>query len=417
MTVSSEEERAAEDSATAISKSEAPVVRTGLLGGLQMSWNTLFSAVPVYVGLALVWLYFDWQTNGIFIGARNLSEMAQEYSYKPVLALGIVLVLLLGEIDLSVGYVVLLSLSTTAVFSQSDHLPAGVAIVGAIALCTVVGLIQGFFIAWVRIASFVVTLAGFLIVEGFAYHLVQGSTINVFDPFIQSLGSSFLPVWLSWVIAAVIVAGYLGFSLLARANRTRHGLPNVPMMRPILTTAGIALGLVIVVAGLNSYRGVPLSLALLGAFLLIFWYMTTRTRFGRHLYAVGGNIEAARRAGINTTALRWVVFGISGMMAGVAGVMLVGYTTAASTTTAGPDLLLDAISIAVIGGVSLTGGRGSVWSVVLGGLLIASIDSGLNLMATDPNYVYVIKGTILLAAILIDTLGKRGSVPAFLKRR
>ena len=118
-------------------------------------------------------------------------------------------------------------------------------------------------------------------------------------------------------------------------------------------------------------------------------------------------MEAARRAGINTTAVRWVVFGLAGLMAGIAGVMLVGLSQAASTTSAGPDLLLDVISIAVIGGVSLTGGKGSVWGVLLGGLVIASIDSGLNLMNTDPNYVYVIKGAILVTAIMIDVVGKR----------
>jgi D-xylose transport system permease protein len=137
------------------------------------------------------------------------------------------------------------------------------------------------------------------------------------------------------------------------------------------------------------------------------WYFSAKTPFGRHVYAVGGSVEAARRAGINTVGVRWLVFGISGFFAGVAGVLLVGYAQAASTTAAGPDLLLDVISIAVIGGVSLTGGRGNVWSVLLGGVLIASLDSGLNLMSVDSNYVYVIKGVILLLAILLDVLGKR----------
>ena len=142
-------------------------------------------------------------------------------------------------------------------------------------------------------------------------------------------------------------------------------------------------------------------------FTTIFWFLSTKLPYGRHIYAVGGNQEAARRAGINTTAVRWTVFGISGMMAGIAGVMLTGYSQAGSTTVAGGDLLLDVISIAVIGGVSLTGGKGSVWGVLLGGLVLASINSGLNLMNTDPYYIYVIKGAILLLAIFIDVLGKR----------
>jgi D-xylose transport system permease protein len=175
----------------------------------------------------------------------------------------------------------------------------------------------------------------------------------------------------------------------------------------LTSAAAIALLFIVIVALMNRYRGVPIALALLGAFSFIFWFIATRLPFGRHVYAVGGNMEAARRAGINTTAVRWAVFGISGLMAGIAGVMLVAYSQAGSTTTAGPDLLLDVISIAVIGGVSLTGGKGSVWAVLLGGLVIASLDSGLNLMNTDPYYVYVIKGAILLAAIFIDVVGKR----------
>jgi D-xylose transport system permease protein len=290
------------------------------------------------------------------------------------------------------------------------------AIGASIAICTLLGLIQGLFIAWIRIPSFVVTLGGFLIFEGFAYHLVQGNTINVFDAFIPKIGSSYLPNTLSWILVVLVVAGFVGSHLWQRSARARTGLQAAPVARFAFMAAGLAIGLIIVVATLNRYRGVPLPFVLLLVATFVFWFFSRRTRFGRHIYAVGGNLEASRRAGINTTAVRWIVFGISGLMAGFAGVMLLGYTTAASTTTAGPDLLLDVISIAVIGGVSLTGGKGSVWAVLLGGLLISSIDSGLNLMATDPNYVYIIKGAILLAAILIDTLGKRSGLPGFLRR-
>ena len=392
----------------------APAIRSPLLGSI--GWSTILTTVPIYVGILIIWIYFDTQTAGHFISSRNLSEMAQEYSYKAVLALGVVLVLLLGEIDLSLGYLTLLSVCMTAVFSQSDGMSAGVSIVLSIAICTILGLLQGLFIAWVRIPSFVVTLGGFLIFEGFAYHLVQGSTINVFDPFIGKIGTTYLSSALGWILVILAIAAFAGSRLWTNHSRAQAGLPTKPVAQSLLPALGVAIALAIVVATLNRYRGVPLPFFLLGLFTLLFWLFAKKTRFGRHIYAVGGNIEASRRAGINTTAVRWIVFGISGLMGGVAGIMLVGYTAAASTTTAGPDLLLDVISIAVIGGVSLLGGRGSVWAVLLGGLLISSIDSGLNLMATDPNYVYVIKGAILLAAILIDTLGKRGGLPAFLRR-
>lgn len=385
----------------------ATAVRTRAFGGIRIGWDTLLTTAPIYVGLLLVWLYFDSVTGGTFLRARNLSEMTQEFSYEAVLAIGVVFVLLLGEIDLSLGYLTLVSVALTSSYSTLSGYPAAAAIIAAIAVCTILGLAQGFLIAWIRMPSFVVTLGGFLIFEGVASHILSGSTINVTDPFIASLGTYYLPGGLSWVLVAVVVAGYIVANVAGRRARARQGLPTEGTVRTIAQGAVLAGLLVAVVAITNSYRGVPAALAILTAAAFLFWLLGTRLRFGRHIYAVGGNEEAARRAGINTTAVRWIVFGISGMMAGIAGVMLVGYSQAGSTTTAGPDLLLDVISIAVIGGVSLTGGKGSVWAVLLGGLVLASINSGLNLMNTDPYYIYVIKGIILLLAIGIDVIGKR----------
>ncbi len=374
--------------------------------------SKLATTVPIYIAIVLVWLFFESQTSGRFIGARNLSELAQEYSYKPLLAIGVVFVLLLGEIDLSIGYLTLLSATTVAVLSAFGHFPTPVAVAGGIAVGAVLGLAQGFLISTLRMPAFVVTLGGFLIFQGVAFHILSGATINVPDTSIAAIGTSYLPGPVSLVLALLAVAGIIGIGLQSRRQRASAGLVNPPVAGFIGRAGAIAALLLVVVALLNSYRGVPLSLAILLAFALVTWYIAARTPFGRHVYAVGGNIEAARRAGIDTVRVRWIVFGIAGFFAGVAGVMLVGYAQAASTTAAGPDLLLDVISIAVIGGVSLTGGRGNVWSVLLGGLLIASLDSGLNLMSVDSNYVYVIKGVILLLAILLDVLGKRRSAGA-----
>ncbi|HLJ69627.1 MAG TPA: hypothetical protein VKX16_19900 [Chloroflexota bacterium] len=385
----------------------AAAIQTSRFGGITIGWDRLLRSIPIYVGVIVIWLYFNSQTGGLFTGSRNLSEMAQEFSYEAVLAIGVVFVLLLGEIDLSLGYLTLLSVALTSSYSQLSGYSAFVTILLAVLVCTLCGLAQGMLIAWIRMPSFVVTLGGFLIFEGIAYHILAGSTINITDPFITSLGTYNLPAGLSWAIAVAAVAVYVLAALNKRRMRARYGLPQPNAFRTAASAIGIALLLAIVVATMNDYRGVPAALAILAGFTSVFALFATRTRLGRHIYAVGGNLEAARRAGINTTAVRWIVFGISGMFAGIAGVMLVGYSAAGSTTTAGPDLLLDVISIAVIGGVSLTGGKGSVWAVLLGGLILASVNSGLNLMQTDPNYIYVIKGAILLAAILVDTVGKR----------
>jgi D-xylose transport system permease protein len=369
--------------------------------------SRLATTVPIYAAILLIWILFESQTSGRFIGARNLSEMAQEYSYKPLLAIGVVFVLLLGEIDLSVGYLTLLCATTVAMLSAFGHQPAIIAILGGVVVSAVLGLAQGYLIAVLRMPAFVVTLGGFLIFEGLAYHILSGATINVPDPAIAAIGTSYLPAGISLGATVLSIAGIVGFGLLGRRQRQAAGLANPPLAGLIVRAAATGALLLVVVELLDSYRGVPLSLGILLAFALATWYVAAKTPFGRHVYAVGGNVEAARRAGINTVGVRWIVFGIAGFFAGLAGVMLVGYAQAASTTAAGPDLLLDVISIAVIGGVSLTGGRGNVWSVLLGGLLIASLDSGLNLMSVDSNFVYVIKGVILLLAIFLDVLGKR----------
>jgi D-xylose transport system permease protein len=387
---------------------EEPVQASGLsLLGARVSWNTLLSTVPIYVGLIAIWIYFDSQTDGKFLGARNLSAMVQQFAYKPVLALGIVLVLLLGEIDLSVGYLTSLAVALAATFSVTDGWPAGPSIVATIAICTLLGLVQGGLVAWVRMPSFVVTLGGFLIFEGMANHITGGSSINVLDPFITSLGSYYVPKGLAWGIATVVCAVVVAYSLRTRTTRTKVGVSVEPVALFVLRLAGTIVLIEGIVAILNDYIGVPIAACILAVLVVAFWFVSKKTRFGRHIYAVGGNLEASRRAGINTTAIKWVVFGISGCMAGVTGVMLLGYQPTASTTIVSSDLLLDVISIAVIGGVSLTGGRGSVWSVLLGGLVIAGVDSGLNLETTDPYLVSVVKGSILLLAIALDVVGKR----------
>src|SRR5579859_3213521 len=289
--------------ATAVAPDGSPAaVRSSALGGITISWDKLLTTVPIYIGLIVIWLYFDSQTAGKFIGARNLSEMAQEFSYEAVLAIGVVFVLLLGEIDLSLGYLTLLSVALTASFSALSHYSAGVSILAAIVICTLCGLLQGMLIAWVRMPSFVVTLGGFLIFEGIAYHILAGSTINVFDPFISSIGTYYLSSTLSWVIAVLMVAGYVVARLAKYRARAAAGLPASPVGRTIAGAIAIAVLLAIIVATLNSYRGVPVALAILAAFTILFWFVASKLQIGRRIYAVGGNLEAARRAGINTTA-------------------------------------------------------------------------------------------------------------------
>ena len=265
--------------------------------------GTLATTLPIYLAIVAIWIFFQTQTDGRFIGPRNLSELAQEFAYKPVLSIGVVFVLLLGEIDLSVGYLTLIASTAVAVFSATMHLPAPVAILGAVAICALLGLAQGFLISVARMPAFVVTLGGFLIFEGMAFHILSGATINVPDPAIAAIGTLYLPASVSWLIAVVAVAATAITGILSRRRRAAAGLANPSPVGFIARVVGIAVVLIAIVAVLDAYRGVPISLALLGFFALIAWFVAVRTPFGRHVYAVGGNIEASRRAGINTVGI------------------------------------------------------------------------------------------------------------------
>jgi D-xylose transport system permease protein len=216
----------------AAADSEAPATPT-----LAIDRSKLATTVPIYAAIVLIWLFFESQTGGRFIGARNLSEMAQEYSYKPLLAIGVVFVLLLGEIDLSVGYLTLLCATTVAVLSAFAHQPAFVAIAGGIVLSTILGLSQGFLISVLRMPAFVVTLGGFLIFEGLAYHILSGATINVPDLTIAGIGTSYVPTALSFAFALLAIAGIALVGLAERRRRAAAGLKNPPATGFFLRTA------------------------------------------------------------------------------------------------------------------------------------------------------------------------------------
>jgi|GEM_PF-42463 len=387
------------------------------LFGLRIPFAVLLGTLPIYIGLVAIWMYFYLWTSGDYFLPRNISNAVQGYAYKPALALGIVLVLLLGEIDLSVAYLTSLSAALCASFLYFNGWSSGLSIAVTIVLCTICGAVQGCLVAWVRMPSFVVTLGGFLIFEGVSNHMAGATAIPVQDAFIQSVGTTFIPGGLGLAIGGVLAVLYAVYRIYVRTTRARAGIrTESPLGFALTLVLPVAVGLFLL-WDLQEYRGVPTPFAMLCVLVGVFLFMTTRMPFGRHVYAVGGNTEAARRAGINTTFIKWSCFAISGCMAGVAGIMLLGQVPTASTTLVSPDLLLDVISIAVIGGVSLTGGKGSVWSVLLGFLVIASVDNGLVLQATDPYVVSAVKGAILLIAIFLDVAGKRvGTMSTALER-
>ena len=259
-----------------------------------------------------------------------------------------------------------------------------------------------------RVPSFVVTLAGLLAWLGVQLHVLGANgIINVFDPRIEAIANTFLPNIWGWIVAVGSSAIYAVSRLTELIRRRRSGLPAQPMsvvIAKILGLAGIVFGVVLV---LNRVNGVPTAGVILLVLLVIFSWLTTRTRFGRYIYAVGGNAEAARRAGINIARIRIYVFTLSASLAAFGGLITVSRGYAASTQTGGGTLLLEAIAAAVIGGTSLFGGRGNVWSALLGALVIGSVSNGLDLMGQPSDVKYIVQGAILLLAVTIDAVARR----------
>jgi D-xylose transport system permease protein len=325
-----------------------------------------------------------------------------------LISVGVVLVLLLGEIDLSVGAVSGLCASIMAVLVVKHGWSPYLGIAAAIACGALIGMIQGTIFTRFVVPSFVVTLAGLLAWQGAQLEVLgETGTINITDPKITGLTSTFYDGATGWIIAIVGLAAFVATTLLGRARRERAGLPVVPLPS-LLVRVGVVVAIGLVATWvLQDDRGVPLAALILLGFVVLFQYITTRTRFGRHIYAVGGNVEAARRAGIKVDRVRIVVFSIASSMAAIGGIMAASRLLAVNQSSGASDLLLLAIAGPVVAGTSLFGGRGTVWSALLGALVIQSISNGMDLLALQSSVKFMVTGAVLLLAVVIDALARR----------
>lgn len=366
--------------------------------------------IPVLLTLALITIYFQVTTSGVFLQARNLSNLTQQIVVISILGVAAVLVLLLGEIDLSLAAVAQACAAIMAVVSVYQNWNPWLAMLAGLGAGALIGLINGFFIAVLRVPSFIVTLAGSIGYAGFLL-LVLGrqTTLIVRDPVIRSLAPTYLPPALGWGIPLVLVLLYGLGVWYERQRRTAAGLPLRSASQAITQVAIAAVIAIVLVFLFQSYQGVPQAVMISLALIVAFWLVLRKTGFGRHLYAVGGNAEAARRAGINVVGMKLSVFVLASTLAALAGIMLTSRSTAVATQISS-TLLLNAIAAAVIGGVSLFGGRGSVWAVVLGALVIGSLDNGLDLLNQDQSVKSIVQGAVLLLAVTADALVRRSGV-------
>jgi len=410
-----------QDATTALDAEESPRnVAQRVLDNLR-SGN--LGILPIVIGQIFIVVFFSFKATNFFT-ANNFVNIIIQMAGTTMLAYGVVFVLLLGEIDLSISYVSGIGALIAAEFvlPGSGHvIPGGglVAMAAAIAICAAIGLAQGSIVAFIGVPSFVVTLAGFLIWQGvILYPLEQPGAINIQDRWINYTGSYYFSPLAGWVIAAVVTGGYALVTLGGLAGKRRAGVSISDTSVVGLKVLGIALASFGTIAICNHAQvigrtqGLPLPGVIVVLFLVALTFLAKRTTFGRHVYAVGGNAEAARRAGINVARIRVLVFVLAGAMAAVGGIILAANVQSVSADAGGGTLLLDAIAAAVIGGTSLFGGRGEVRNALIGALVIATVANGLNTANYKPGTIYVVTGVILLLAVTLDTIARRLQVRA-----
>ena len=380
-------------------------VRTGNLG-----------PVPIIVGEILVVIIFGFTATNFFTSV-NFVNLITETAGTAVLAYGVVFVLLLGEIDLSIGYLAgigALIVAELQLPGSSWQMNGILAMLVAIAACAVIGGVQGSIVAFVGVPSFVVTLGGFLIWQGVILNkLEQRGTIIIQDRWINYTDLYIFSPALGWLIAAIFTALYPISVLYKKIVARGTHIAQQSWTMAALKTIGIGIAAFGTVAIANHGKiidtpeGLPLAGVIMVLFLVLLTFLAKWTTFGRHVYAVGGNAEAARRAGINVSRIRVLVFGLSGAMAAVGGIIFAAQVNSVALTFPPGNLLLNAIAAAVIGGVSLFGGRGEVRGALLGAVLIGTLQNGLNTLSISNGWIYIVTGLVLLGAVTLDTFAVR----------
>jgi D-xylose transport system permease protein len=360
--------------------------------------------VRVILGIAVIWTIFQ-IANDRFLSAINLSNLSLQIAATATISIGVVLVLLLGEIDLSVGAVSGLAAGVMAVLTVQHGWAPILGIAAGLAVGVAIGAFNGYIVTTFGVPSFVVTLAGLLAFEG-ALLWVLGDTgsVNLPPNLITDLTTTFFDSVVGWILAIIAIIAYAGSLLMARRRREAAGLGVSRLVNVIVQIALVAAAVIAAVLILNADRGVPLAVVIVVALMVIFTFITERTRYGRHVFAVGGNQEAARRAGINVNRIKISVFTLASTLAAFGGILAASRLLSVNQQSGTGDVLLLAIAGPVIAGTSLFGGRGYIWSALLGAVVIGSISNGMDLLALDSDIKFMITGAVLLGAVTIDAL-------------
>ncbi|GIT81561.1 ABC transporter permease [Leifsonia sp. LS1] len=374
--------------------------------------------IGLFITLIAIVIFFQVATGGITLAPINVSNLIVQNSYILILAIGMVMVIIAGHIDLSVGSVVAFIGAMAGVFISQWHLPWPLAVVFCLVLGALVGAWQGFWIAYFGIPAFIVTLAGMLAFRGAAQIALGNQQISFFPKEFRAIGSGFLPTFgttgyepLTMVLGILASIAIIANALRQRAVRRKFDLEDEPLWWFLVKLAFLVLLVLVITVLLASYNGTPIVLIILAVLVIGYSAIMNRSVFGRHIYAIGGNLAAAALSGVKTKRVTFLLFVNMGVLSAVAGLVFTAGLNLASPS-AGNGFELDAISAVFIGGAAVTGGIGTVPGAIIGGLIIGVLNNGMSILGIDSDYQLLIKGLVLLAAVAFDVYNKRRSVTA-----
>ncbi len=372
----------------------------------------------ILIALVLIWVVFAIATDGGYVSPQNVSNLFRQMSVTSLMAAGMVLVIVTGGIDLSVGRLAGFVSVVVAyfqanrwntVFPDQPAVAALLSVIIGLLVGTGWGVMQGYIVAYLRVTAFIVTLGSYFILQGLVLLQTEGKTIPANQPVFSQIGQGYLPDQLGWILTAIIIGFMILLMFRGRRNKQKYGFELPSLTADVLKTTFYAALIVIYVAIVNSYKvapGIPYPVLLLAIVAAVMTYVSDNTRFGRYAYAIGGNREAARLSGINIRREIFLIFVLMGFLSGIAGIVLASYV-GYGTIAAGAGYELDVIAAAILGGTSTLGGVGTIPGAMIGGLIMASLTTGLQMLNAPAASTYVIKGAVLVLAVVADMYFKK----------
>jgi D-xylose transport system permease protein len=384
---------------------EVKVTAETQTGSKKMTFKDVFGKIDIRAytmigALIAIWLFFGF-LNETFLSARNLSNLFTQMSVTAILAIGMVLVIVAGHIDLSVGSIVGLTGGIAAILSNWMGMPTIVVILGTLVAGAAIGMLQGWLVAYRAIPAFIVTLGGMMVFRGVLMGITKSTTIPISDPNFVALGSAYFTKGFGIVLAVIAMVLLIISTFRQRKSRLQYGFGVTPFPLEVAKVVAISLLIVLFVLTMNSYKGIPFPIIFVIGLAVIFSFIANKTTFGRHVYAIGGNAEAARLSGINIKSRTMVLFIFTGLLSAIAALVLTARLSSA-TISAGQMYELDAIAACVIGGTSLMGGSGTIIGAIIGAMVMTSLDNGMSLMGMETFWQYIVKGSILVLAVWLD---------------